>query len=146
MLLSGLSMLIMMSLQNLSMAGVGVAGMLMGCSFGFFWANRDFLALNTTNDLTRNYYYGLETFFYTITYIIVPLAVGALLANTDSRGWFGGNINTAYQIVTGAVFLLTICASIVIQKENFKKPEQKKFLYFKFHFLWSAQRMRCARF
>lgn len=136
MLLSGLSMLIMMSLQNLSIVGVSIAGMLMGCSFGFFWANRDFLALNTTNDLTRNYYYGLETFFYTITYIIVPLAVGGLLANTDTHGWFGGNINTAYQIVTGCVFLLTIVASIIIHKEHFKKPELKEFLFFKFHSLW----------
>ena len=75
MLLSGFSMLVMMSMQNLSIAGVGIAGALMGCSFGFFWANRDFLALNNTDDSTRNYYYGLETFFYTITYIIVPLMV-----------------------------------------------------------------------
>jgi MFS transporter, YQGE family, putative transporter len=136
MLLSGLSMLLMMSLQNLSVAGVGIAGLLMGCSFGFFWANRDFLALNTTNDLSRNYYYGLETFFYTITYIIVPLAVGAFLANTESLGWFGGNVNTAYQIVTAAVFLLTILSSFVIHKGDFKKPLLKKFLFFKFHSLW----------
>lgn len=136
MLLSGLSMLIMMSLQNLSTTGVGISGLLMGCSFGFFWANRDFLALNTTNDLTRNYYYGLETFFLTITYIIVPLAIGWLMGNTDSHGWFGGNINTAYQVVTSGVFLLTIVASVVIHKEQFKKPELEKFLYFKFHSLW----------
>jgi MFS transporter, YQGE family, putative transporter len=136
MLLSGLSMLVMMSLEGLSVAGVGIAGLLMGCSFGFFWANRDFLALNTTNDLSRNYYYGLETFFYTITYIIVPLAVGAFLANTESLGWFGGNVNTAYRIVTGVVFLLTILSSVVIHKEHFKKPELKKFLFFKFHSLW----------
>jgi MFS transporter, YQGE family, putative transporter len=136
MLLSGLSMLVMMSLQDLSAMGVGVAGLLMGCSFGFFWANRDFLALNTTNDLSRNYYYGLETFFYTITYIIVPLAVGAFLANTEMYGWFGGNMNAAYQMVTVAVFVLTIFSSIVIHKEDFKKPELKKFLFFKFHALW----------
>jgi YQGE family putative transporter len=136
MLLSGLSMLVMMSLQNLSTIGVGVAGLLMGCSFGFFWANRDFLALNTTHDKSRNYYYGLETFFYTITYIIVPLAVGAFLANTESLGWFGGDVNFAYQLVTVAVFILTIFSSIVIHKEEFKKPELKKFLFFSFHTLW----------
>lgn len=136
MLLSGLSMLVMMSLQGLSVAGVGIAGLLMGCSFGFFWANRDFLALNTTNDLSRNYYYGVETFFYTITYIAVPLAVGAFIANTETLGWFGGNVNIAYRVVTGLVFLLTIVSSIVIHKENFKKPELKKFLFFKFHVLW----------
>lgn len=136
MLLSGLSMLVMMSMESLSVTGVGVAGLLMGCSFGFFWANRDFLALNNTHDLTRNYYYGLETFFYTITYIIVPLLVGWFLFNTDTRGWFAGNINTAYQIVTGVVFLLTIISSVVIHQEKFKNPAQKEFLFFKFHSLW----------
>ncbi|CAN5484908.1 hypothetical protein BH10BAC4_BH10BAC4_21640 [soil metagenome] len=111
--------------------------MLRGCSFGFFWANRDLLALNNTNDLTRNYYYGLETFFYTITYIIVPVAVGAFLANTDTNGWFNGKINVAYQIVTGTVFLLTILSSYVIHKEDFKNPIQREFLFFKFHKLWT---------
>jgi len=136
MLLSGLSMLIMMSLEHLSVVGVGVAGILMGCSFGFFWANRDFLALNTTQDSTRNYYYGLETFFYTITYIIVPLMVGAFLANTEAKGWLGGNINLAYKIVTLVVFLLTILSSIIIHKEKFSNPVQKEFLFFRFHVLW----------
>src|SRR5688500_14134728 len=83
MLLSGLSMLVMMTLENLSPAGVGLAGILMGCSFGFFWANRDYLALATTNDGNRNYYYGLETFFYTLTFILVPLAVGAYIAHAE---------------------------------------------------------------
>ena len=54
--LSGLSMLVMMTLDTLSIAGVGIAGILIGCSFGFFWANRDYLALETTTDKTRNYY------------------------------------------------------------------------------------------
>jgi YQGE family putative transporter len=63
MLLSGISMAVMMSLGKLEMTGVGVAGLMMGMSFGLFWANRDFLALSTTNDSNRNYYYGLETFF-----------------------------------------------------------------------------------
>jgi YQGE family putative transporter len=108
----------------------------MGCSFGFFWSNRDFLALNTTNDSNRNYYYGLETFFYTITFILVPLIVGAYLSLVDARGWFGGNMSTGYQIVTVVVFLLTILSSIVIHKGTFRNPANKKFLYFKFHSLW----------
>jgi MFS transporter, YQGE family, putative transporter len=136
MLLSGLSMLIMMRLENLSPLGVGIAGILMGCSFGFFWANRDFLALNTTNDSNRNYYYGLETFFYTMTFIIVPVAIGAFLSTADKQSWFDGNINFAYQIVTVAVFALTILSSIVIHKGDFKNPVSKKFLYFCFHSLW----------
>lgn len=136
MLLSGLSMLVMMRLESLSAAGVGVAGILMGCSFGFFWANRDYLALDTTNDSNRNYYYGLETFFYTITFILVPFIVGMFLAKADAGGWFGGSINVAYQVVTVIVFLLTILSSIVIHQEKFKNPAQKEFVYFRFHSLW----------
>jgi YQGE family putative transporter len=136
MLLSGLSMLVMMSFTNLSIVGVGAAGLMMGSSFGFFWANRDLLALTTTDDTTRNYYYGLETFFYTITFILVPLAIGWFMLNTETLGWFGGKISIAYQIVTGIVFLLTILSSIIIHKEKFKKPELETFLFFKFHLLW----------
>lgn len=136
MLLSGLSMLVMMSMTILSAGGVGIAGLLMGCSFGFFWANRDFLALNNTDDNTRNYYYGLETFFYTITYIIVPISVGWFLANSDALHWFGGNMTVAYQVVTAIVFLLTIISSVIIHQEKFKNPAQNEFLYFRFHRLW----------
>jgi len=136
MLLSGFSMVIMMSLTNLSSLGISVAGILMGCSFGFFWANRDYLALNSTDDSTRNYYYGLETFFYTITYIIIPIIVGYFLMSTEQSNWLGGNINMAYRIVTVAVFLLTIVSSIMIHEGDFKNPVQKKFVFFKFHSLW----------
>jgi MFS transporter, YQGE family, putative transporter len=136
MLLSGLSMLVMTRLENLSLAGVGIAGVLMGCSFGFFWANRDYLALGTTNDHNRNYYYGLETFFYTITFILVPFAVGAFLGKTEANGWFGGNVSIAYQVVTFIVFILTILSSIVIHQEKFNNPVQRQFMFFKFHLLW----------
>ncbi|MCD9018963.1 MFS transporter [Parachryseolinea silvisoli] len=136
MLLSGLSMLVMMTLENLSPAGVGVAGILMGCSFGFFWANRDYLALATTNDGNRNYYYGLETFFYTLTFILVPLAVGAYIAHAESAAWFHGDMTRAYQVVTIVVFMLTILSSAVIQREKFRTPTQPRFLYFRFHLLW----------
>jgi len=137
MLLSGLSMLVMMTLNTLSISGIGVAGILMGCSFGFFWSNRDYLALGTTTDKTRNYYYGLETFFYTITGILVPFAIGAFLGRAEANGWFNGNVNIAYKIVTGVVFALTILASIVIHRGTFKAPAQKQFVYFRFHSLWN---------
>lgn len=45
MLLSGISMVFMMTLGEINALGVGFAGLIMGSSFGFFWANRDFLAL-----------------------------------------------------------------------------------------------------
>src|SRR5690606_13843768 len=49
MLLSGISMSAMMLLTELDTSGVFAAGLIMGLSYGFFWANRDYLALDTTN-------------------------------------------------------------------------------------------------
>lgn len=141
MLLSGISMAVMMSLGQLSIGGVCVAGLLMGMSFGLFWANRDFLALSTTNDETRNYYYGLETFFYTNTYVVVPMAIGFFIEATGDRGWFGGNRNTAYQIVTVCVFFMTILSSVIVHRGNFQNPKESEFIYFRYHWLWNRMQL-----
>ncbi len=138
MLLSGVSMLIMMLLDSLTFNGIIVAGFIMGLSYGFFWANRDFLALNTTQDTNRNYYYGLETFFYTSASVVVPYSTGAFLAYAGKNGWFGNNINAAYHLLTVIVFVITICASILIStKGKFRNPVNQRFIYFRFHSLWN---------
>jgi len=138
MILSGVSMLIMMSLDNMNLVGVAIAGLIMGSSFGFFWANRDFLALITTKDDNRNYYYGLETFFFTTTSIIVPFAVGTFLVSYQSFEWLqNGDIGTAYKIVTYCVLAITILSSLIIHKGKFSNPSQSKFVYFKFDKLWN---------
>jgi YQGE family putative transporter len=137
MLLSGISMFAMMTLQQLDTMGVFLAGLIMGLSYGFFWANRDFLALNTTNDGTRNYYYGIETFFYTMTGIVVPLAAGAFIGATDKNGWFGGHVNTAYYILTAIVFVMSMFASVLVHRGEFKNPKRAPFLFFKFDRIWN---------
>jgi YQGE family putative transporter len=132
MMLSAISMMVMMSLKSLDLTGIGLAGIIMGMSFGFYWANRDYLALAITNDNNRNYYYGLETFFYTIIAVIVPVAIGWFIESNGNDAL----IHRAYKIITGAVFLITILASIVCFRGNFKNPAQKRFVFFKFHPLW----------
>ena len=137
MLLSGVSMFAMMSLDNLDTFGVFIAGLIMGLSYGFFWANRDFLALNTTRDANRNYYYGIETFFYTVTGIVVPLAAGAFIASTEQNGWFNGNVNVAYHGLTVGVFALSVFASVLVHRGQFQNPKRAPFLFFNFDRLWN---------
>jgi YQGE family putative transporter len=132
MLLSGVSMMVMMSLHVLDLAGIGFAGIIMGMSFGFYWANRDYLALSITNDENRNYYYGLETFFYTIIAVIVPVAIGWFI---ESNG-VDEHIHRQYKIITGLVFIITLLASVVCFRGTFSNPAQKKYVFFKFHPLW----------
>ena len=131
-MLSGMSMIYMMSLSELNVAGLAVAGLIMGLSFGFYWSNRDVLALAITNDSNRNYYYGMETLFYTIIAVIVPIGIGFFI---DSH--IGESAKqTAYIVITGVVFAITILASIMCFRGTFQNPPQKKFLFFNFHPLW----------
>lgn len=131
MLLSGVSMIVMMSLKTLDLTGIGIAGIIMGMSFGFYWANRDYLALSITNDENRNYYYGLETFFYTIIAVVIPICIGWFI---ESGGEM--NVNNAYRIITGLVFVITIFASVVCFRGHFRNPDQKTFIYLRFHPYW----------
>lgn len=133
MMLSGVSMIIMMSLQTLDLIGIGIAGITMGLSFGLYWSNRDYLALSITNDNNRNYYYGLETFIYTIIAIVVPAAIGWFIQSKTGED----QKHNAYLIITGIVFLITVSASIVCFRGKFENPIQKQYIFFKFHPLWN---------
>jgi YQGE family putative transporter len=104
------------------------------------------MALNTTSDDNRNYFFGLESFFFTISNIIVPLAIGALLASIDGKQLFGitFNIYSGYRIVTLIVFVITILACFSLAHGKYKNPAQKLFLYFRFDRLWNKQILLAA--
>ena len=128
-LVSGISLLVMMTVQAVGLWELVLSGLLLGVSVGFFWTNRYLLALNSTTDDNRNYFYGLESFFFSVCSILVPLAVGGFLASTM-------DINKAYQIVTFVTLGICILACIALSRGKFTNPAQKKFLYFKFNRLW----------
>ncbi|NQU34528.1 MAG: MFS transporter [Bacteroidetes bacterium] len=135
MMLSGVSMMYMMSLNEINYLGLIFSGLIMGMGFGFYWSNRDYLVLMTTDNKTRNFYYGLDTFFYTTTAAIVPVVIGWFLM----RGGDGSSneaVNSGYRLVTVAVFIITLIASIVFHFGKYEKPKSEKFIYFKFHKLW----------
>jgi YQGE family putative transporter len=136
MIISGLDMAVMMLLPRVQLAGVALVGFIMGISYGFFWANRVSLALSNTNNSNRNYYYGLETFVFTLASIIMPILAGYFIASTQKLGWLGGEIIHAYQVLAALVIVLTIIASIIVNRGGFKNTGTTKFIYFKFHRLW----------
>jgi YQGE family putative transporter len=133
MLLSGVSMLAMMSLKELDNRGIAMAGLIMGMSFGFYWANRDTLVLDVTNDHNRNYYYGLETFIYTIVAVVMPFAIGWFIHGQGNSG----NAHHAYLVIIGIAFAITILASAICMRGQFANPAAKRFVYFRFHPLWN---------
>lgn len=136
MLLSAVAMLVMMSSTVISPMAIGVSGLLMGIASGLFWANRGFLALSTTTDKNRNYFYGVETFFLTITSVAVPAAIGWFIEATGKYGWIGGNRNDSYRIVAVCALALTVVASFMINRGTYRNPPQSRFVFFHFHSLW----------
>jgi len=145
-LLSGLSMAGMMLVKDISLTGLIISGTLIGAASGFFWTNRYLMALNTTSDENRNYFFGLESFFFTISNIFVPLAIGALLVSIDGKQLFviTFSIYSGYRIVTLIVFVITILACFSLAHGKFKNPAQKNFLYFRFDRLWNKQILLAA--
>jgi len=134
MLMSGIAMSVMMILPELEVFGVGMVGFIMGSSYGFFWANRDFLSLSSTTDQNRNYYFSLETVFYTVTFIIMPAIAGFFIASGETYGWYSAR--SAYIVLTMVVFALTTTASFMVHRGKFINPPKVRFIYLKFHKDW----------
>lgn len=145
-LLSGVAMVGMMFVENIALTGLIVAGTLIGAASGFFWTNRYLMALNSTADENRNYFFGLESFFFTISNIGVPVIIGVLLASIDGVQFMGitFDIYKGYRIVTLMVFLITILATYSLSRGKFDNPVQKDFLYFRFDKLWNKQILLAA--
>jgi YQGE family putative transporter len=136
MILSAIAMLVMMFSGVITSTAIAVSGLLMGIASGLFWANRGFLALSTTTDTNRNYFYGIETFFLTITSVVVPAAIGWFIGNTAKYEWLGGDRNNSYRVVAICALLLTVAASIVINTGSYRNPDKSRFIFFHFHPVW----------
>lgn len=138
-ILSAISLMVMMFVQSLGIFELGLAGFALGASTGFFWTNRYLLTLNSTNDVNRNYFFGIESFFFSTWSILVPLAVGALLGSIDGKELFGQtvDVNSGYQIITVIVFAIAVGACLILSRGKFENPVQKKFFYTRFHSLWN---------
>ena len=137
-LLSALALMAMMFVNSIGIIELGLSGFILGASTGFFWTNRYLLTLNSTNDENRNYFFGVESFFFSLWSIIVPLIVGAFLESVHGLYFLGKvlEVNNGYQIITIFSLIIAITASIVLSKGRFDNPVQKKIFYIRFHVLW----------
>lgn len=137
-LVSGISMFLMMYVKSLGLIELGLAGFLLGAASGFFWTNRYLLTLYNTNDSNRNYFFGLESFFFSIMSIAIPLAVGGFISQMDGKTFLNHQFSliSCYKIVTFCVVVITIMACVVLSRGEFKRQEPKPFLFIHFNILW----------
>lgn len=136
-IISAISLMAMMSISNVNIEILCLAGFLIGLSTGFFWTNRYLLTLYSTDDSNRNYFFGCESFFFSLWNIVTPLVIGAFLATVEAGRIFGDlTVNGGYKVITAAALFISALACIALSQGRFKNPESKKFFYFRFHELW----------
>lgn len=142
-LVSGLSLGGMMLIEGLGIAELGIAGFLLGAASGFFWTNRYLLTLYNTHDDNRNYFFGLESFFFSVANITVPLVIGAFIGGMAGKEVLDITFDASfcYKIVMSVVVLVTILAVSVLEKGRFLMPQDTSFMHFRFHVLW--RKMLC---
>lgn len=136
-IISAISLMAMMSISNVNIEILCLAGFLIGLSTGFFWTNRYLLTLYSTDDSNRNYFFGCESFFFSLWNIVIPLVIGAFLATVEAGRVFGDlTVNGGYKVITAAALFISVLACVALSQGRFKNPESKKFFYFRFHELW----------
>lgn len=136
-IISAISLMAMMSISNVNIEILCLAGFLIGLSTGFFWTNRYLLTLYSTDDSNRNYFFGCESFFFSLWNIVIPLVIGAFLATVEAGRIFGNlTVNGGYKVITAAALFISVLACVALSQGRFKNPESKKFFYFRFHELW----------
>lgn len=136
-IISAISLMAMMSISNVNIEILCLAGFLIGLSTGFFWTNRYLLTLYSTDDSNRNYFFGCESFFFSLWNIVIPLVIGAFLATVEAGRVFGDlTVNGGYKVITAAALFISVLACIALSQGRFRNPESKKFFYFRFHELW----------
>ena len=136
MVLSGVAILMLMRTTVLTPIGIAALGLALGLATGLFWANRGFLALATTGDSNRNYFYGVETFAGTTAVVVVPALVGWFIGGATHDGWAGGTANRAYARIGIAALGLTLASALLVERGVFRNPSHARFVFFRFHPLW----------
>ncbi|MCF0172803.1 MAG: MFS transporter [Bacteroidales bacterium] len=145
-ILSAVSLMFMMFVGRATPGVICLSGFFVGLSTGFFWTNRYLLTLHSTTDEERNYFFGFESFFFSLWSVVIPIAAGAFLSWIDGVEMFGRMLSgrNGYQIVTIFALIVSICACAALSKGDFKTPVGSGFYHIRFHSLWRKMLLLAA--
>lgn len=114
-------------------------GLFSGIGAGFYWANRNYLELDSTNDSQRDYFYAINIAIDTITGMILPVSAGFFITFMRGSNLFSGNI--PYFIIMSIGFVLFILSGLTLINNKFHKPPIKKLFIFRATRKWNLIRL-----
>jgi len=95
-------------------------GLLNGFGWGFYWANRNFLTLQETNDHERPYYVSIVHAAILLSNIVVPFVGGWLIVTGSYFGVYAPE--HAYWVLFGLSLLLMLLSARAIAHVRFQSP------------------------
>lgn len=116
----GLTLLTLFWLSFSSLPMLFVFGLFQGIFNGFYWANRNFLSIEVTEDANRTYFVGLEMTQGTLTGIVTPFVIGLIVAFSKYASFL--TITVAYQFLGVLALLLLIAAVRVLGASSINTP------------------------
>lgn len=129
------TILLMMTLDRPAAPVFFGCGVVVGLCYGLHWANRNFLVLSSTDNLSRNYYTGLEFMLVTLVMLISPILTGSFIAEATASGLL--TREGAYRTIVAGILVLCSLAALVIMRGRFETPPMPRFVYFRFVPVWT---------
>lgn len=118
-LIQGVVVFILMFFSNISLPLTLVIGLIFGLASGFFWANKNYLALKGVKSSDRIYFSSLETVTATATGIIVPFFVGTAIVFGDSRHLYLPS--SAYKFFAATTLIILFLSGYLLRHLDIQK-------------------------
>jgi YQGE family putative transporter len=97
-----------------------ILGSLFGVGMAFYWANRNYLTIDSTTDNDRNYFFGLTGSLQTIVDVIMPLIIGFIIETLNHT------LQSSFIGYVAAMSLGLIAVSIsgyILRDNKFDNPQ-----------------------
>ncbi len=122
-----------------SLASLLIFGLLQGLPMGVYWANRNFISLEFTDDGNRAYFTGLEMVLTTLAGITTPVIVGWIIRLGDFVHFY--TADQAYKVLGVLSVGILFYGGKVLRDINLKQPQCTKLWLGKASSVWKTARV-----
>jgi YQGE family putative transporter len=112
----GLIVTFLLFINNLPVILIPVFGFAFGVGSGFYWGNKTFLSIYTTNTENRIYFLSLDTVFSNIAKILVPFFIGWFIVFGNSVSLY--TEQTAYRLLAVLMMVLLFFCGLIVNSLN----------------------------
>jgi YQGE family putative transporter len=108
-------------IKEVSWQNLFIIGLIQGLPMGFYWANRNYISLASTQDHERSYFVGLEMALTTLMGVVVPFFYGWIITVGEWSGAY--SVDTAYRFLAVIVVISLILGAVIFAAAQIRNPD-----------------------